>query len=135
MAAPNGWGDSYDFYSRNSTNRNPLVPEYERSNLFAANGAGDLHASTSKDPNGLRERILSGPRFDQEALDFASSAGDGLTLSHAHTTEYTESSIGDDSEDAEIEGLPSKKKRKMAASTYSFNSADASQFVKEDHGR
>lgn len=90
-------------------------------------------------------------RWDQPSLGFDSSRSDGYTLTHADTTEYSNSVYGtehgghahagpsgqpvDDGEDED--GQPQRKKRKMAApSVYSYNSTrDISQFVKDVNGR
>jgi hypothetical protein len=84
------------------------------------------------------------PRWDQATIARSVTA---LTLSHAESTEYTESSVGADDPDSELElededrlgsenGRPKRhKKRKMAESVYSFDSSKLSQFVKDINGR
>lgn len=69
-------------------------------------------------------------RWDQSSLGFDSSSTDGRTVTHADTTEYSNSVY-------DGEGEPQRKKRKMATpSVYSYNSTrDISQFVKDVNGR
>lgn len=83
---------------------------------------------TAGNPQTSNQGLLSVARWDQAALDFASSAGDGMTASHAHTTEYVGSTFGDG--EGEL-----KQRKNITPSVYSFNSGDAQLFTKDVNGR
>lgn len=77
----------------------------------------------------IQKRTLGQPEWDQSPLVDTSITTDGLTLTHATTTDYEDSVL-------EAEDTAAKKKKMDATSVYSYNSArDISQFVKDVHGR
>lgn len=96
-------------------------------------------------PNALRPRDLQKSnrykshlltsRQDQAALDLSSS-GDGWTMSHAATVETSEAPLEPDEDGYQAESSGRKKmENKIAESLYSYNSQNASQFIKNIHGR
>jgi hypothetical protein len=128
-----------------------------KSNIIGTGGAQPSHlpSSGTKEARGKPWIIQadqgeqlgpSVPRWDQAALESSSSV---LTLSHAGTTDYSESVFGADDHLQDLQGSDTnnttngpdqgekrkKQKKRMTESVYSFNSDNAAQFVKNIHGR
>jgi hypothetical protein len=100
------------------------------SNLTHSSQSSRVSTTFWDQPDDSSHEEVYRARFDQDALD-AESSRDAYTLSAATSTRYSES-IADGQP-----GTSRKKKRSMAeASVLSYNSErDASQFVKDFHGR
>lgn len=80
----------------------------------------------------VQNRSLGRPQWDQPPLS-PTSTTDNFTLSHVHTTDYTESV---EETEYDKDGVPKGKRKTSASSVISYHSSrDGAQYVKIVHGR